>query len=115
MNAISVIFPYKFQGQWVFDDKSRGLDKEPFIMGIDQIIEKSTESIPSAQYGFKLFFSSTPFPGYTVKLEWVRGELGGNWYRCEQLGIQGWLCPALLKFFEKAPTEIYAKPEPKET
>jgi hypothetical protein len=111
MNAISVIFPYKYQGQWVFDDKSRGLDKEPFVMGIDKILDLATESIPNAQQGFKLFFSATPFPGHKVRLEWKREELGGNWYWCPEYGIEGWLCPALFRYFEQAPTLIFAKPE----
>jgi hypothetical protein len=113
MNAISVIFPYKFQGQWVFDDETRGLNKEPFVMGIDQILERATESMPGAQRGFKLFFSAAPFPGYTVKLEWKRAELGGNWYWCEQYEIEGWLCPALFRYFDQAPKTIYAKAENK--
>jgi hypothetical protein len=113
MNAISVIFPYKFQGQWGFDDESRGLNKEPFVMGIDQILEGATESMPAAPKGFKLFFSAAPFPGYTVKLEWKRAELGGNWYWCAQYEIEGWLCPALFRYFDQAPKTIYAKAEDK--
>jgi hypothetical protein len=26
--------------------------------------------------------------------------------------MEGWLCPALFKYFEKAPKEIYIKAEP---
>jgi hypothetical protein len=113
MNAISVIFPYRFNGQWVFDDEAVGLRQEPLILGIDMMIEKATAQIPDANNGFKLFFSPCPFPGYTVKLEWRRTEFGGNWYWCEQYGIEGWLCPALFNYFQQAPTEIYAKPEAK--
>jgi hypothetical protein len=29
------------------------------------------------------------------------------------LGIEGWLCPALFKYFDKAPAELYAKAESK--
>jgi hypothetical protein len=39
--------------------------------------------------------------------------MGGNWYFCEQLGFEGWLCPALFKYFDKAPPELYGKAEPK--
>ena len=113
MNAISVIFPYKSDGQWMFDDEATGLLREPFVLGIDTMLDKATAAIPNADKGFKLFFSPTPFPGYTVKLEWRREEYGGNWYFCEQFGIEGWLCPALFRFFDEAPAELYAKAEEK--
>jgi hypothetical protein len=113
MNAISVIFPYRYNGQWVFDDEATGLRQEPLILGIDLMLDKATVEIPNASQGFKLFFSPLPFPGYTVKLEWRRTEFGGNWYWCDQYGIEGWLCPALFKYFDQAPTDIYAKPEAK--
>ena len=33
MNAISVLFPYKYEGMWVFDDPDVGLRHEPFVLG----------------------------------------------------------------------------------
>jgi hypothetical protein len=33
--------------------------------------------------------------------------MGGNWYHIN--GKEGWLCPALLKYFDTAPREIYAQ------
>lgn len=113
MNAISVLFPYKHEGMWVFDDPDVDLRKEPFVCGIDEMITQVVTSIPNAEQGFKLLFSPTPFPGYILKLEWRREEYGGNWYYCEQLKKEGWLCPALFKYFEAAPRELYAKAEPK--
>ena len=113
MNAISVLYPYKYEGQWVFDDAEVGLRREPFVAGIDKMIDRLVESIPEADGGFRLIYSPTPFPGYAVKLEWRRGEYGGNWYWCEQYGIEGWLCPALFKYFTEAPAELYARAEPK--
>jgi len=114
MNAISVLFPYKQNGVWMFDDSATGLCREPFVLGVGEILDKATASVPKAESGFKLFFSATPFPGHTVKLEWRREESGGNWYFCSQFGMEGWLCPALFKYFDTAPRELYAKPEPKE-
>jgi len=113
MNAISVLFPYKYEGTWVFDDPAVGLHREPFVLGIDEMINRVVANIPNAEKGFRLLFSPTPFPGYAVKLEWRREEYGGNWYYCSQLGIEGWLCPALFKYFDKAPAELYGKAEPK--
>jgi hypothetical protein len=113
MNAISVLFPYKHEGMWVFDDPDVGLRKEPFVLGIDEMITRLVAGIPNAEKGFKLLFSPAPFPGYSAKLEWRREEYGGNWYFCPQFGIEGWLCPALFKYFDKAPAELYAKAESK--
>lgn len=76
------------------------------------MIDRLTSEVPAAAHGFRLLFSATPFPGYTAKLEWRHGESGGNWYFSPTYGFEGWLCPALLKYFEQAPAEIYAKAEP---
>ena len=113
MNAIMVLFPYRYEGMWVFDDPDVGLRCEPFVSGIDEMITRVVADIPNADKGFKLLFSAKPFPGYTVKLDWRREEFGGNWYFCPQFGFEGWLCPALFKYFDKAPLELYAKAEPK--
>ena len=48
MNAVSVIFPYRLEGVWVFDDASAGLVREPFISGADNILDVLTEHIPEA-------------------------------------------------------------------
>jgi hypothetical protein len=40
MNAINVIYPYKHDGLWVFDDERAGLIQEPFVAGADRIIEQ---------------------------------------------------------------------------
>jgi hypothetical protein len=98
---------------WVFDDPAVGLNREPFVAGIDKMIDQLVASIPNAERGFRLLFSATPLPGHTVKLEWRREESGGNWYFCPQFRIEGWLCPALFKYFDKAPAELYARAEAK--
>ena len=112
MNAISVIVPYKYEGMWVFDDPAVGLVREPFVSGIDVTLDKLTASIPNAAKGFRLVFSAAPFPGYTVKLEWRREDYGGNWYYSPQFQMEGWLCPALFKYFPKPPLELYGRAEP---
>jgi hypothetical protein len=35
--------------------------------------------------------------------------MGGNWYFSPQFQLEGWLCPALFKYFEAAPQKIYAQ------
>ena len=113
MNALLVIAPYKYQGTWVFDDPAAGLSREPFIAGIDTMIDNAVVNIPDAEKGFRAIFSASPFPGADLKLEWRREESGGNWYYSDRFKMEGWLCPALLKYFPTAPREIYVKIEPK--
>ncbi len=113
MNSIFVIFPYRLEGLWVFDDERVDLAREPFVSGIPEMIDQAVRSIPNAEHGFRLLFSPSPFPGYSIKLVWRREEYGGHWYFSEQFGREGWLCPALFRYFPSAPAEIYAKAEPK--
>ncbi len=112
-NFLQVIFPYKYEGVWVFDDESKALDKEPFVFGADDIIDWMVADISDSSAGFKLLFSHGPFPGYQAHGEWVREEMEGNWYRLVEHDLEGWLCPALLKYFDSPPRNIYAKAEAK--
>ena len=113
VNALLVIAPYKYEGAWVFDDPAVGLSREPFIAGIDTMIDKAVADIPNAEKGFRAIFSASPFPGANWKLEWRREESGGNWYYSDRFKMEGWLWPALLKYFPTAPREIYVNIEPK--
>ncbi len=104
-----VIHPYKYEGMWVFDDEKVGLVQEPFVSGVDDIIDKMVSEISNASEGFSLLFSSVSFPGHQAKFEWQREESGGNWYYIKNLEMEGWLCPALFKYFKGAPKNIYAQ------
>ena len=115
MNSINAIHPYKYEGLWVFDDEKVELIQEPFVSGADIIIETMVQTIHNANDGFTLIFSASPFPGHQVKFDWVREESGGNWYYMKELDLEGWLCPALLKYFEEAPQNIYAQFKEKDT
>jgi hypothetical protein len=112
MNAISVIAPYRHLGMWVFDDDRVGLKQEPFVSGADTIIDELVRDIPNAQAGFRLLFSATPFPGHTLHIRWIREEQGGNWYRWSEKLLDGWLCPALFRYFAEAPRDIFARALP---
>ena len=110
-NTLMVIEPYWYQGTWVFDDESAGLDKEPFVQGIPEMIDDLVKDIPNARSGFRLLFSAVPFPSYQLELTRVKEEYGGYWYRVKNKSAEGWLCPALFKYFETAPEIIYLKAE----
>lgn len=110
-NSISVIMPYLWNGVWVFDDPARGLDKEALVSSVPEMIERvcAQKGIPNPSAGFVVIFSARPFPDADVVLDHVRpdehGE--GNWYRLSGTQMEGWLCPALLKYFPSAPRRIY--------
>lgn len=111
-NVLTVIEPYWYIDTWVFDDESVGLDKEPFVQGIPEMIDVLVKDIPNARSGFMLLFSSLPFSGYQVELTRVREEYGGYWYKAKDEGAEGWLCPALFRYFDAAPESLYIKAEP---
>ncbi|MBN1853685.1 MAG: hypothetical protein JW829_13215 [Pirellulales bacterium] len=113
-NFLRLIVPYKYESAWVFDDPDVGLIREPFVFGADRILDWLTSGIPNAEHGFLLYFAPGPFPGAQVKIDWVREECEGNWYKLEDPPMEGWLCPALLKYFDEPPKQIYVKAEPKQ-
>ena len=113
MNSILAIAPYRYEGTWVFDDERVDLFREPFVAGADHIIDLLTAHIPDADQGFRLTFSAQPFPGHQVRLVLDRPEYGGYWYSWPERNVEGWLCPALFKYFETAPKEIYAQASPR--
>lgn len=109
MNTIYTIQPYRYAGGWVFDDASRGLDKEPFVCGIPEIIDGI---VGAGVDRFQLLFSAMPFPSATHILDWTESEQGGNWYTLRDnhpiVKKVGWLCPALFRYFSETPRTIYA-------
>ena len=117
MNVIMVIYPYRYRGQWVFDDADTELVKEPFVAGMDIIIDMAIEKkgVKNAEEGFRMTFSATKFPGYDFELVRVRKEAGGWWYYSTDFEKDGWLCPDVFKYFESAPKEIYIKFEEERT
>ena len=115
MNQIFVIAPYKRAGTWVFDDPKVGLQAEPFVAGIPEMIERIVAPIPSASDGFRCLFSGSRFPGAQIELQRQHEEIGGWWYFCAELNATGWLCPALFKYFDAAPERLFIQAEPLNT
>jgi hypothetical protein len=117
-NTISTISPYKFNGQWVFDDPTHGLVREAFVADADTIIDgllRQYNIRKGGERGFILLFSSEPFPGFQTVLSWRRAEMTGNWYHSSALDMDGWLCASLLKYFDSPPPQIYVQLKSKET
>jgi hypothetical protein len=109
MNQIGVIAPYRRHGLWVFDDPKVGLLQEPFVAGADKIIDHMTASIPNAASGFTMLFSADPFPGHQYRFELLRPEGSGHVYGSRDPAMEGWLCPALLRYFDQPPKELYVE------
>lgn len=108
-NALFVIHPYRSVDLWVFDDAHVNLIAEPFVLGMSEMLDVMVGDETVER--FTLIFSPLPFPGYQAELDWLREESGGNWYLWKARNMEGWLCPALFKYFEKAPPRIYCKAE----
>ena len=85
------------------------------MQSADTIIDKAfnMKVMMKPEQGFRLIFSSNPFPKYDLKLTWHYEGDASNYYLCEELMMEDWLCPALLKYFETAPKNIYARLEDK--
>jgi hypothetical protein len=112
-NAMLVIEPYRSGAEWRFDEPLLHLKAEPFVQGMSQMIDKMVQGLPGSDKSVRLIFSQRPFPGWQYRLDRRREEDGGNWYYNEQYQMEGWLCPALFKFFPRAPQYIYACAEAK--
>jgi hypothetical protein len=114
-NSLFIIYPYIHMDEWVFDDPSRNLDKEPFVAGADTLLDiisgrDTDDNVTSC----KLFFSSGRFPSAEYRIELLGPDEynSGNYYAFTPLDggeqiMKLWLCPALFKYFEEAPKEIY--------
>ena len=67
--------PYKWHGQWVFDDPAANLQREAFVGGADHVMDFLTRGFAkSAAKGFLLTFSHMPFEGHQVTLRWLHGN-----------------------------------------
>ena len=124
------IEPYWYEGTWVFDDASKGLERESLegrfeaelreirVLarliggGVTNMIDYLVEDIPNARGGFMLLFSSQPFAGYRVQLSRIAEENGGCLYRGKNHSAEAWLSPALFRYFETTPESLYIKAEP---
>jgi hypothetical protein len=108
-NQIFVIRPHKWHGQVVFDDPARGLEREPFVAGVPEMLEVAAvqAGVENPDDGFVLLFSDEPWPGANISLDWQREELGGNVYAWN--GMEGWFCPALGRYYPSPPKHLYAQ------
>src|SRR5262245_2891248 len=94
-NTVFVIEPYRHEGAWVFDDARVGLQREPFVSGITEMIDHLVSGIPGAERGFRLLFAVNPFEGYQTTLEWVRSR--SEEHTSELQSLRHLVCRLLLE------------------
>ncbi len=110
-----VIKPYWYEGEWVFDDAKTGVQREPFITGITEMITLVVRGIPNARAGVRLICCEQPLPGARHTLTWVRAEAGGtggNYYRLDNLPVEGWMSPAMYRYFDHTPAVLNVRADP---
>ena len=98
-DAILVIAPYWYNGTWVFDDEAAGLNREPFVAGVPEMIDVLVKDIPEAKERISFAVRREPVPGYQKKLTWGCGDMGGNYYRLDNPPMEGWICPAMFRYY----------------
>lgn len=110
MNQINTIEIYRYANTWAFTDAAVDLKHEPFVAGIPEIIDfavgKSCEQAT-------ITFSKKYFPGANITLTKLKNANGGAHYKQHSADMEGWLCPALMKYFRRPPKNIYVQMEPK--
>jgi hypothetical protein len=67
-NSMMVIFPYKHNQTWVFDDERMELIQEPFVSGVPEMIDILVAGIDNVDEGFKLLFSALQIRFLVIKL-----------------------------------------------
>lgn len=103
-NVIKTIQPYRWAGGWVFDDESAGLDKEAFVAGADVMCDMMSGGMDS----FTMQFSDIQFPTAKFNVKYLSGTVEkGTYYIESETGQQLWLCPALGRYFESSPNQIW--------
>ncbi|HTE18814.1 MAG TPA: DUF6717 family protein [Armatimonadota bacterium] len=111
-NSLRVIHPYRLAGTWGFDDPATGLAREPFVAGIDDLLDRKAREVGAGDE-LTLTFAERAFPGANVHLEWIRDEEGGAWYYDAEADAEGWLCPALYRYFDEAPEALWLQIRPR--
>ncbi len=111
--GIISLFVYKDERfRWVFDDKEKGIAQEPFVAGMDEVLDHLSKDIPNAVFdGFNLhiqeFIGSNERPTvvlchHTAFSHPILGQ--SNYYYWEEMDrMKVWICPVLYRYVSKTP------------
>jgi hypothetical protein len=106
---IKTLHLYNRRGTWLFDDAEKQIVEEPFVEGSSEIITEIQKRTGYSGDGISLTFSDLPFPTCQHIFTWKGSRDEGTWnlYRVDAFQMGGWLCPVLLRYFDKAPEKLY--------
>ncbi len=76
-NAMMVIYPYREQYTWVFDDERVGLVREPFVQGVPEMINALVADIPNADSRFPTFIFRQPISRISSRNAVVESRVRG--------------------------------------
>ncbi len=106
-----------YTSSWCFDIPVMGIENEPFVSGMDDIIDKQLLGAKKLDKAKKrgicvLFSGAFSKPenfehGYYFNIKKQKEDNGGCWYCEPKSKYEGWLCPNLYQFFAKAPETIH--------
>ena len=104
-NSLFTIFPYKLNGQWVFDDERVGLYHEPFVCQADVFLDK----ISGGKEQVTAIFSDKYFPSARWVIEKIKKDevFSGAWYYSKDFDMELWLCDATLLYFNPHPDKLF--------
>ena len=111
-NAEYRVFVHHSHGMWVFSDGHREINSEPFVDGMDVILDHVSGRIPrTVDSVASVWFSFSDLALFDADVSYVlvREEpmQGGYYYRLEGTDLRGWICPVALKYFPTHPERIY--------
>jgi hypothetical protein len=100
-------------GLWVFDDRTRDIVGEPFVDGMDDILDLLS-GLPrkfESTGQITMTFSDRPAPTLTHELSRESEFHGGYYYRLKDTDSIGWLCPVTLQYFDSFPASLFVRIE----
>lgn len=103
-NSLYIIYPYKQNGIWMFDDKERDIKGEAFVAGADTVLDK----LCKGRVDCTIVFSHIKFPSAKLTAKYISGDItSGTDYYCPEVEQNLWLCPTLGAYYNYSPEIIY--------
>jgi hypothetical protein len=102
------------RGRWVFDDPEHEIWDEPFVAGMDLVLDHLFARLGKKEQKMSLNMREAFGVGSRDDLELTHMNaihhplLGtSHYYWCTQLGIKAWLCPNLHKYIQDIPQVLW--------
>lgn len=85
--------------------------QEPFVSGVPETIDDLARDIPDVGVEFSAVVVIPAISELSAYAAWVREEMGGNWCKANDPPTEGWVWPALFRYFARPPTEFFVMAE----